>query len=448
MQTSIPIYNQALPSRPAGAPSSALAGGVAAARPALPGMPVWPVVALMTLSAIFAGALRILNTEATWPLFLVYAAWAIAAGILLRKSIGLPAAAPHRWSAATVALLLFLASVWLSTLLLGLFGERYDYGAVLRQTVMVTYTALPFFATVYAARRMDFEQAVLLTCHVLLALCLASVILDFSGLTSFESYSSRYFGFLGDGVAWIVTFPMIVYFTTGRFILSGAGAMALLLTLSRGATLVVTGAILLLLAFGGGRSRLHYGPPLIATVGVIAYNHEQFLEFISRFSRLEIEQSGRVVTSLNGLSIFRDSPLIGFGYDSLAYQFPVLDLANAEFAVASSTFIQMLSDGGLLTFLGFLTFVITISYLGVRSLTYRSEAPLHQVVVGLAAWLLAIIWLNHSASWFLISSPLAPLVFGVAGLVGGYVARYVASPKANARPLVGTVPVSPLPTAP
>jgi hypothetical protein len=185
----------------------------------------------------------------------------------------------------------------------------------------------------------------------------------------------------------------------------------------------------------------------MAAVGVIDYNHEQFLDFISRFSRLEIEQSGRVVTSLNGLSIFKDSPLIGSGYDSLAYHFPVLDLANAEFAVASSTFIQMLSDGGLLAFFGFLTFVITISYLGVRSLTYRSEAPLHQVVVGLAAWLLAIIWLNHSASWFLITSPLAPLVFGVAGLLGGYAARYAPSLNAKRRPLASPVSVRPLPTA-
>ena len=221
--------------------------------------------------------------------------------------------------------------------------------------------------------------------------------------------------------------------------------MALLFTLSRGATLVVAGAILLLLAFGGGRSRLHYGPPLIATIGVIAYNNEQFLEFVSRFSRLEIEQSGRVVTSLNGLSIFRDSPLFGSGYDSLAYHFPVLDIASAEFAVASSSFIQMLSDGGLLAILGFLTFVLTMSVLGVRSLTYRSEASLHQVVAGLTAWLLAIIWLNHSASWFLITSPLAPLVFGVAGLVAGYAARHAASPKAHTRPLASTVPISPLP---
>jgi len=410
-------------------------------------MPVWPVVALLTLSAVFAGASRILTSEATWPLFLVYIAWAIAAAVLLRSSFRLSARAKDRWSPAALSLLLFLFSVWLSTLLLGLFEERYDYGHVIQQTAMVTYTTLPFVAIVGAARRMDFERAVLFTCHALLALCLTSVLLDFSGLTAFESYASRYFGFLGDGVAWLVTLPMIVYFTTGRFILSGAGAMALLLTLSRGATLVVAGSILLLLVFGGGRSRLQYGPPLVATVGVMLYNHQQFLEFIGRFSSLEIQESGRVVTSLNGLSIFRDSPIFGSGYDSLAYRFPVLDVARAEFAVASSTFIQMLSDGGLLAFLGFITFVLTMSVIGVRLLTYRSEASLHQVVVGLTAWLLSIIWLDHSASWFLITSPLAPLVFGVAGLVAGYAARRAAPPKANKRPRAGTVLVRPLPTA-
>ena len=446
MQTSIPMYNErAARRRPLGN-APALAEGAAAASLVQFRMPVWPVVVLLTLAAVFSGASRIAGTEATWPLFLVYAAWAVAASLLLRKSSPLRSAATDRWSPATVSLLFFLFCIWLSTLLLGLFGDRYDYGDVFRQTVMVTYTALPFFATVYAARRMDFDQAVQFTCHVLLALCLSSVLLDFAGVTSFESYSSRYFGFLGDGVAWLVTLPMIVYFTTGRFVLSGAGAMVLLLTLSRGATLVVTGAILLLLAFGGGRSRLHYGPPLLATIGVIAYNHEQFLEFIGRFSRLEIEQSGRVVTSLNGLNIFRDSPLFGSGYNSLAYYFPVLDMTTAEFAVASSTFVQMLSDGGVVAMLGFIAFVLTISYLGLRSLTYRSETPLHQVVVGLTAWLLAIIWLNHSASWFLITAPLAPLVFGVAGLVAGYAARLAPSPQANRSPPARFGSVGPLPT--
>ena len=364
MQTSIPMYNErAARRRPVGN-APAFARSATAVILVQPRMPVWPVVALLTLSAVFAGASRIVGAEATWPLFLVYAAWALAASILLRKGSPLRSTATDRWSPATVSLLFFLFCIWLSTLLLGLFGDRYDYGDVFRQTVMVTYTALPFFATVYAARRMDFDQAVQFTCHVLLALCLSSVFLDFAGLTSFESSSSRYFGFLGDGVAWLVTLPMIVYFTTGRFVLSGAGAMALLLTLSRGATLIAAGAILLLLAFGGGRSRLHYGPPLIATIGVIAYNHEQFLEFIGRFSRLEIEQSGRVVTSINGLSIFRDSPLFGSGYNSLAYYFPVLDWTRAEFSVASSTFIQMLSDGGVLAMLGLMAFVFAISSSG------------------------------------------------------------------------------------
>lgn len=445
MQTSIPTRNEpAVPGR--SFPDAPLFAGGMAESPAQARMPVWPVVALLTLSAGLGASLRILGSEAAWPLFLVYVAWAIAAAVLLTKSLRLRDRAKHRWSPVTISLLLFLFCVWLSTLLLGLFEERYDYGHVLQQTVMVTYTALPFFAIVGAARRMDFERAVLFTCHILLALCLTSVLLDFSGLTAFESYASRYFGFLGDGVAWLVTFPMIVYFTTGRFILSGAGAMALLLTLSRGATLVVAGAILLLLLFGRGRSRLQYGPPLVATVGVILYNHQQFIEFIGRFSSLEIEESGRVVTSLNGLSIFRDSPVFGSGYDSLAYRFPVLDVARAEFAVASSTFVQMLSDGGLLAFLGFIIFVLTMSIAGVRVLTYRSEASLHRVVIGLTAWLLSIIWLDHSASWFLITSPLAPLVFGVAGLVAGYAARQAAPAKVNKRPRFGAVPMHPLPT--
>ncbi|MFL6730422.1 MAG: O-antigen ligase family protein [Sphingomicrobium sp.] len=446
MQRPIPIYGKgAAPGRPL-ASDAAVAGGIAPGDLIRSRMPILPLVGLLTLSAVFGGVSRLLNTEATWPLLLVYAAWGIAAAILVAKGFRLPATEQDRWSPATVGLLLFLGSVWLSTILLGLFGDRYDYGDVVRQTAMVTYTALPFFAAVYAARRMDFERAVLFTCHVLLALCLSSVLLDFSGLTEFESFGSRYFGFLGDGVAWLVTLPMIVYFTTSRFILSGAGALVLLLTLSRGATLVVAGAILLLLAFGGGRSRLHYGPPLIATIGVLAYNHEQFLEFINRFSRMEIEQSGRVVTSLNGLSIFRDSPVIGYGYNSLGYYFPVLDVTSGEFAVASSPAIQMLSDGGMIAFTGFIIFVITMSYLGVRSLTYRSDASLHQVVVGLTAWLLATIWLNHSASWFLVTSPLAPLVFGVSGLVAGYAARQALSRHATRSPLTSTGSVRLRPT--
>src|SRR5215208_1985440 len=102
MQTSIPMHGKrAAPRRPL-ASGPAVGGGIAAASLAQSRMPVWPVVALLALSTVFAGASRILSVEATWPLFLVYAAWGIAAAILLKKSFSLRAAARDRWSPATV----------------------------------------------------------------------------------------------------------------------------------------------------------------------------------------------------------------------------------------------------------------------------------------------------------------------------------------------------------
>jgi hypothetical protein len=79
----------------------------------------------------------------------------------------------------------------------------------------------------------------------------------------------------------------------------------------------------------------------------------------------------------------------------------------------------MLSDGGIVLFLPYLGFVIACTICGVslmrQTIMYRARG----VFNGVIAWLLAMLWVNQSALWFVVGSIISPLVFGMAGVLSG-----------------------------
>ena len=46
------------------------------------------------------------------------------------------------------------------------------------------------------------------------------------------------------------------------------------------------------------------------------------------------------------------------------------------------------------------------------------------MMFGVAAWLIALLWVQQSAAWFLVGSSMAPVVFGAAGLIAGFDMRW------------------------
>lgn len=318
----------------------------------------------------------------------------------------------------------FIVALVVCTIIAAVAGDRSDANKFIPQTaLLLTYTAT-FFGVAAASRRFDPQRAIMLACHGMALVGSMSILLDFVGLTSFESSESRYFGFLGDSAPWLLTLPLIVYFTTSRFYFAAMVGVPILLTASRGPALLIGSAMLLLFAFSKGR-RLHYVVTLIPIAAVVLYQSDLAAQLLGRFSSTSLTDNDRVLTSLNGIKLFLVSPIWGSGYNALDYYFPSTSMSRklGEFSVPTSSAIQMLSEGGILLFAAYLAFVLTATRTAIQTLRSSSEES-GPIMFGLAAWLVAMLWVNQSAAWYLVGSYLAALVFGVTGILAGLDIRW------------------------
>jgi hypothetical protein len=320
--------------------------------------------------------------------------------------------------------MVFFVAIWIvCTTVVVVTGVRLDADKFVPQTAILLSSVATFFALAAAARHASPNRALMIVCHSIAIIGSVSVVLDAVGITNFETYGTRYFGFLGDGVSWALTFPLILYFTTGRFYYAGAVAVPVLLTASRGPALLIACAMVLLLAFSKNR-RFQYALTLMVLGLAVAYQSDQASELLGRFTSTSLTDNDRVLTSLNGIKVFLMSPIWGSGYNALEYYYP--DVGNArllgEFSVATSTAVQMLSEGGILLFLAYVAFVIFATAAAVRILR-SSDQESGALMTGLAVWLIAMLWSNQSAAWFLVGSFLTPLVLGASGLVAAFDVR-------------------------
>jgi hypothetical protein len=285
------------------------------------------------------------------------------------------------------------------------------------------YMTLPFFVFSYAAARIDIDKCILWTCHIVLALSLYSILGDFSGLTHYETGLSRFFGFLGDQAAWPLTLPLVVYFSMKRIPLAAIGALGLALTASRAPTIITLASVLLLMLFARGH-RLQYFAVLFVLAVILVYEAGLFSTLLGRISATELIND-RTITARLGLRIFRESPIFGSGYNSLQYLYPstmhliFLGVLPSQ----TSTFVQILSDWGLVVFVPYFAFVLSCTISGISLMRQSRAFRNGSVINGAVAWLLAMLWINQSALWFVVGSYVGPLVFGVAGLISGSQAR-------------------------
>ncbi len=387
---------------------------------------------LLTIPMFTDSALVIAQANRGSMLLLEYVVW-FAAAFWIRTRLRRPALIDRLGSPMRKGMIALLVALAVSAILVWYSGLRSDTERMLPQVAALLFMSLPFFLFNAAARATDIDRPVVLTCHVILAICTISILGDVTAITDFEQRGGRYFGFLGDPVAWALTLPFLVYFSSNRLVIAAVAGLGIALTGSRAPAICVTAALLMLILFSRGR-RIQYFVTLFLLLLLILYKSDIFETLASRFGATSLSSNDRVRTAILGLRIFENSPYFGSGYNSLTHFYPyrVTSSMQNTLSAQTSTFVQMLSDGGILLFLGYLSFVAASTTSGL-ALMKQSRAMAHSGVInGIVAWLLAMLWVNQSAAWFLVGSYVGPLVFGMAGIVSGYFARLRAA-RAPAR---------------
>lgn len=408
-------------------------GGLVEGPPTQPAGWVPWAVALLTSAIAAALIYKVFDVDTTVLLAVQYAFWAICAfalvGHLRQRTLKLRLRSPvNAW------LIAFLVALAVTTFLVWFRDLRTDMSSVFLQTAALGYMAMAFFVMQSAAKAVDVKAAVLLTCHVILGLCLYSILSDASGITQYESGHGRIFGALGDPAAWALTLPLVVYFSSGRLILAAVTGLTLVVTGSRGPALVVVASFLLLMALGRGR-RFYNALMLLMLAVASVLQARLFTTLVDRFGATQFTSNDRLVTARLGIADFLSSPFTGLGYNSLSH-FHRATIHNMQIGVLptqTSTFVQMLSDGGVSLFFTYFIFVVFCTYAGLVLMRRANIVQDAGVTNGVVAWLLAMLWLNQSALWFVVGSYIGPLVFGMAGIVSGYWARIRLIPRDQAQ---------------
>jgi hypothetical protein len=400
-------------------------------------------VILLTSAMVSPMLVTVYGIDRTAVLALQYFIWAIATYLILTAVPRRDPRFPEMPSRMSRFFFLFLVAFSLSTVAVWINGNRSDLNAMLAQSAALLFMALPFFAMERASRTVRIDRAVLWTCHITLGLGLYSILGDFLGLAHFESFGGRYFGSLGDSIAWALTLPLIVYFSTGRMPLAALAGVGLALTASRAPVLISVGALILLMFFSRGR-RFHYAAMILALSIVGLFQGELYTTLADRFATTTFTSNDRTTTAALGIKIFLQSPLFGSGYNSLTHFYPTSAhrMSLGILPSQTSTAVQMLSDGGVITFLAYFCFVVAATIAGIGLMRNSQRQAEGGLINGIAAWLLAMLWLNQSALWFVVGSYVGPLVLGMAGVIAGSRTRFqsaqaLAAPPRRSRPALG-----------
>lgn len=341
--------------------------------------------------------------------------------------------ASWRFRSIGYSLIGFVLLVVVACLIAQFSGKRVDYLEMWRYVIQVYFCTLVFWGVAgWAYRRFD-VRSIDLGVAVLATLAVTSVLIEFFGITSFESYGSRNFGFLGDSVAWLLSFP-IVYFLFRRrhWSLLTLSVVSLLITESRGALIVVFGSLILYNLFSSESLARKFGQAIImASFILIAIFSGLGAKGLGRFDGLDLVENDRVQTAIFSALIFLENPYFGGGYGIHSLKFQALGITNDDpgvqtWVIPTNTFLQILSEFGLIGFAVWALFLYLLIVACWRVLRNVRTEPRFRVILGLTLWLVAFLLLNHSAAWLLPGSKLLVLVFASAGAVVGFSARLVA----------------------
>lgn len=377
-----------------------------------------PALALFYPSAVF-GAARFAGMPADMTT-LVSLLLCLFFSVALYSGRSVTFSGPGRMLAA------FTLAMALACLVEHLAGGRSDRNDMWKQYIMAFTPVILFFAFERFARRNDVHESVTRGLYAIGLLAAASIGLEAAGITHFEHYGFRYFGFLSDGSAWLLSLVCVVLFARQKFGLLGLMLVILLLTASRGAMLVTLASLVGLIVTGKGAFRKKMRVNLLAVVAggllLAALGSSQLDSFLGRMTGTSVLENDRILTAGLSLDVFHRAPLFGNGFNAQQYFFPQDQLRYygiLGFSTPTSTPMQILADGGLIAFIPFLLFVLALVRVGWGRLRERTASPETALLRGLGAWMICFVLINQFAAWLLPGSYIAPLLFSVAGLVAG-----------------------------
>lgn len=326
-----------------------------------------------------------------------------------------------------IGLGLFALALVLSSALVQLSGLRNDVSDTYRQVGMLLAGMTPFLLGYRVTRRQGSTKIIVWMAHVVMAICTLSIGLEVTGITNIERYGDRYFGFLSDPVALLITFPIIFYAATQMRFLLILSLLLLFFTVSRGPIALAFSGILLIAAFRRGRARLQ--TLILSGIGLlITLVMSNYVSALSqRFMEIDLDDS-RFKTPMAGLKLFAESPFFGNGYGALGYYYPINDNVVAHvygryrdgvLPIASSTWIQMLSDGGVLLAIPYFVLIVLTARYCLPFIRGWLSMPCTRPVAGASVWLVVVFYINHSSGWFLAGGFVLPLIMALLGIVAG-----------------------------
>jgi O-antigen ligase len=293
-----------------------------------------------------------------------------------------------------------------------------------RLSLMAYLPTLAFWGGQAWARRAFNTRPIDIGVVILALVCSSSVLLDVIGISEYELYGTRYFGFIGDSVAWILSFTVVYFTISKKYVLYNFIAIiALLFTQSLGASFVVVVALFI---YYLKSNELRRRPVIILLNALLLLSVISYFGLLplllDRVNALDILDNDRVRTNAFTFSLILENYYFGGGYGIHGYSFEMEGFANLVdgldlMGTPSSTYLQVLADSGLFGFFIFFTFILAVSRdsLRVISSTFSSQGA--RELSGLAAWLISFMLTNHTAAWLLPASKLSIIVFTVAGIV-------------------------------
>lgn len=326
------------------------------------------------------------------------------------------------------ALFLFVALSLFSCLLVQLSGERMDTMKMWGYTAQAFSVSLAYWGCYVWASSRYHGASVDLGVLVMTVISIASVLFEVSGVLQYESSKDRYFGFMGDSVAWLITCSGLYYLVRRKYTILILCIVALICTQSRGPLIVFVLGIMLYLFLTAELSKAQ--KHLFAIGGfaflcfVISFYPDFLLENFGRLYSTDFINNDRVRTTEFSLEIFSRNPLTGLGYHAHTYFYNMtvgnyMRSGNEFWAIPVSTWAQVLADSGLAGFIPYVAFVMLVvraSFITIREKFTGNE---YRSVAGLSVWLISFLVFNQSAAWLLPGSLLSPIVFAASGLVVG-----------------------------
>ncbi len=391
---------------------------------------------VICIAGVVAAALRLgLGLEGSLQ-FLIVIAVSLVGAVLLSLSVSAPRHG-RTTRVIEVGLLAFVIVTMVANLSAEASRPSHDLSKLWQQTFLGLWPMLLYFPVRdWAATRVS-VATVDIGFLIMSVFAMASIWLQFFGVVSVEAYGTRYFGFIGDGVAWLVALAGVYFFYRRRLFLVLALFISLLMTQSRAPILVLLLGLamypylfgfkslhilrdrrILLFCLAGLPLVLLFGGDFVAEVWNASWN---------RLLETDLLESDRIASTEFTLKIFLENPLLGAGYNAHPRIFGASGFTGGEGSgvlnTQTSTLAQVLADSGVVGFFSF--FALLIGFiLAVRELArLRSliEPETYLASAGLAAWLLPFSVGNQSAAWLIPGSQLSPFVFIAAGIIVGVI---------------------------